>query len=75
LITERPSEADDRLTAGHWEGDLVIGQIKSSQAIGVLYERTSRHIRLLKLERHDAGQLTGDSGGFYAPCRRLSAEL
>ena len=54
LITERPSEADDRLTAGHWEGDLVIGQSKSPQAIGVLYERTSRHIRLLKLERHDA---------------------
>ena len=54
LITERPVEAEDRLTAGHWEGDLVIGQSKSSQAIGVLYERTSRHIRLLKLERHDA---------------------
>ena len=54
LITERPVEAEDRLTLGHWEGDLVIGQGKSSQAIGVLYERTTRHIRLLKLERHDA---------------------
>ena len=54
LITERPAEADDRLTAGHLEADLVIGQSKSPQAIGVLYERTSRHIRLLKLERHDA---------------------
>ncbi len=54
LITERPIEAEDRLTAGHWEGDLVIGQGKSSQAVGVLYERTSRHIRLVKLEHHDA---------------------
>lgn len=54
LITERPIEAEDRLTVGHWEGDLVIGQATSPQAIGVLYERTSRHIRLLKLERHDA---------------------
>ena len=54
LITERPAEAEDRLTAGHWEGDLVIGQAKSPQAIGVLYERTSRSIRLLKLDRHDA---------------------
>lgn len=54
MITERPVEADDRLTAGHWEADLVIGQAKSPQAIGVLYERTSRQIRLFKLERHDA---------------------
>jgi IS30 family transposase len=51
LITERPSEADDRLTAGHWEADLVIGQGKSPQAIGVLYERTSRLTRLVKLPR------------------------
>lgn len=54
LITERPGEVDDRLVAGHWEADLMFGQAKSPQAIGVLYERTSRHIRLVKLERHDA---------------------
>lgn len=53
-IAQRPPEALDRLTAGHWEGDLIIGQARSSQAVGVLYERSSRHIRLLKLERHDA---------------------
>ncbi len=46
--------ADDRRTVGHWEGDRVIGQAKSSQAVGVLYERTTRRIRLCKLERHDA---------------------
>ena len=54
LVTERPADADDRRTLGHWEGDLIIGQAKSSQAVGVLYERTTRRIRLCKLERHDA---------------------
>ena len=54
LITERPAEAEDRRTVGHWEGDLLIGKAASPQAVGVLYERCSRHLRLVKLERHDA---------------------
>jgi IS30 family transposase len=54
LVTERPADADDRRIVGHWEGDLMIGQAQSSQAVGVFYERTTRRIRLCKRERHDA---------------------
>jgi IS30 family transposase len=70
LITARPVEAADRLTLGHWEGDLVIGQSKSPQAIGVLYERTTRHIRLIKLARHDAWSTYR---GFKRALRRVPA--
>ena len=54
LIHERPEEADARQLPGHWEGDLLLGKAAGGAAVGVLYERTSRLVRLVKLERHDA---------------------
>ncbi|WP_327167527.1 IS30 family transposase [Streptomyces subrutilus] len=46
-ISARPVEIEDRVIAGHWEGDLVMG-IRPS-AIGTLVERTSRYTALVAL--------------------------
>lgn len=51
-ISSRPAEAADRSTAGHWEGDLIIGLEKS--AIGTLVERRSRYTMRLHLPRMEA---------------------
>lgn len=48
MITERPTEAEDRVQPGHWEGDLVYG-CGHRRAIGTLVERTSRYLILLDL--------------------------
>ena len=47
-IKERPLEVNERKQAGHWEADTIISR-KSKPALGIMLERTSRRIHLVKL--------------------------
>jgi transposase, IS30 family len=54
MIDQRPAEAADRDTPGHWEGDLITGE-QNRSAVGTLVERSSRFTVLLHLPgRHTA---------------------
>ena len=55
-IHQRPFPPDDRTEAGHWEGDLIIGEDQQS-AIGTLVERQTRLVRLLHLPQRDGDTL------------------
>mgnify|MGYP001618295324 CR=1 FL=1 len=52
-IEERPKEVADRIIPGHWEGDLLMRHNNAS-ALGVLVERTTRMIFLVRLKDKDA---------------------
>jgi len=52
-IEERPKEVASRIIPGHWEGDLLMGHNNAS-ALGVLVERTTRMIFLVRLKDKDA---------------------
>jgi IS30 family transposase len=67
-IQQRPPEADDRLVAGHWEGDLIVGRGNQSY-VGTLVERTSRFLILLHLP--GGGGTDGVLTALFAAVRRL----
>ena len=49
-IHDRPFSPVDRSQAGHWEGDLIIGD-NHLLAIGTLVERRKRMLRLVHSAR------------------------
>jgi IS30 family transposase len=58
-IHQRPAQANDRSQPGHWEADLMLFR-KYGQAVLVVHERTSRHLRLTR-QPNKAAQPVADS--------------
>lgn len=52
-IAERPDEVAERIVAGHWEGDLIMGRNNKSQVL-TLVERVSGLVLLGKLDSKHA---------------------
>jgi IS30 family transposase len=59
-ISDRPAEAVDRKTAGHWEGDLITGRSNRS-AIATVVERASGFTLLVHLPGAHTAQVTRDA--------------
>jgi IS30 family transposase len=69
-IRERPTEIEDRVVPGHWEGDLLRGAGNSHAA--TLVERQSRFCMLVKVPSKDTAAVTA---ALSRRVRRLPATL
>lgn len=72
MIRDRPVEVEDRVVAGHWEGDLITGR-QNRSAIGTLVERTTRYVLLVHLPHDHTADSTHD--GVVAAMATLPPEL
>jgi IS30 family transposase len=54
-IAQRPASADARAVPGHWEGDLLVGQLGSQ--IATLVERQSRFVLLVRVPAADSASV------------------
>jgi IS30 family transposase len=71
-IRERPADALDRATPGHWEGDLIMGR-SNRTAIGTLVERSSRYLVILHLADGHGCERVRDA--LIRAARRLPANV
>ncbi len=69
-VRERPAEVADRAVPGHWEGDLLIGDIHSQ--IATLVERQTRYVMLVKVTRKDTETVVN---ALIKHARKLPQEL
>ncbi|MCU0577527.1 MAG: IS30 family transposase, partial [Desulfobacterota bacterium] len=71
-IEDRPQEALGRAVPGHWEGDLITGELNKT-AVGTLVDRCSRYTMLLHLpERHGAEEVRDE---MIAAIQRMPARI
>ena len=71
LIDHRPSEVDERLIPGHWEGDLIKGKLNQSR-VGTLVERKTLFVALVRLED---GSAKTTAEGFARILNRFDAQM
>lgn len=69
-ISERPASAEDRAVPGHWEGDLLFGNIKTQ--IATLVERQTRYVMLVKVNSRDTDTVIN---ALIKHARKLPQEL
>jgi IS30 family transposase len=71
LIDERPAQVRDRVEAGHWEGDLLMGGRASGSAMITLVERTSRLLITARLpDGYDCGAVRDALIAIFGPVPR-----
>lgn len=59
IITERPQYIDQRVRAGHWEGDCIEFAVSKKNVVTTLVERKSRMLLLIKNDTKKSDILMG----------------